>query len=136
VTFTYSSTNITTDLAKVRLALGDVTDQTSKGESLTDEEINAILATETNVFKATLICCDLLLARLRVKVDLSAGTFNTVQNQKFQNLQELRKNLKEQLSSRGDASIYFGTTSEDRKQSISDDSDFIPPEFKVGMHDY
>lgn len=55
MTFTYSSTSITTDLAKVRLEIGD-TDSTDP--LFTDEEIAVFLAAEVTVLKAAARACE------------------------------------------------------------------------------
>ena len=58
MTFTYNSTSITTDLAKVRLTIGDTN---SADALLTDEEINALIALEgsgAGVLRWAARCCE------------------------------------------------------------------------------
>lgn len=69
MTFTYSSTSITTALARVRLELGD-TD--SAAPLFTDEEIQVKLDGESNELLAAAALCDILATRFARAYDFTA----------------------------------------------------------------
>lgn len=91
MTFTYSTANLTTPLAQVRLRIGD-TD--SNLQLLQDEEINVALATHANAVLPTAIACvRLILARIARDVDTSHAGVSAQRDQKTQHYRDLLKML-------------------------------------------
>ena len=60
MTFTYSATNISTDLAKVRLQISDTV---SSDALLTDEEIAYAISDEPNLVAAAARCAEIILSK-------------------------------------------------------------------------
>jgi hypothetical protein len=132
VTFTYSNTSISTDLAKTRLRIGDTVDRGDK--SLTDEEIQVVLDDFSNLDTAALRCAELLLARMRKYHDRSQSGVDESQSQEIEHLEKVIDMLQKRVS-KGGVSCYSGMISQDRLDDAADDSDYPQPSFAVGMDD-
>ena len=114
MTFTYDSTDISTDLAKVRTAIGDVYENQAY---LTDEEINAVLAVFTSPDAAAMHCLDQVIARvLREPASRSAAGLSA-QRRQMQALHDLRDILKSKLSTGGGGPQLVGPNSISDKDS-------------------
>jgi hypothetical protein len=131
MTFTFSNTSITTDLAKVRHLIGD-TDSTDP--LLTDEQITFELVEDSNIYLCAANCCDRICAQLARKIDRNGTGFSATRSQKFQHYKDLAEILRSKSSTQCD--VYWSNLSLDDADSIEQDSDFIQPSFKVGQNDY
>ena len=131
--FTYSSTSISTDLAKVRLMLGD-TD--SDDPLLTDEEINYVLGRYDDVDRAAAECCRLVLASPKVAraIDRNGTGFSATRSQRFQHL----KDLLDMLTSKARiiTAATFTGASVSAQETRESDSDYVPAAFERSQHDY
>ena len=135
MTFTYSSTSIGTNLAKVRLRLGD-TD--SDDPLLTDEEINTFLADSssgTDIRGASLKACRAIVAKFARNVNDSVAGINSSKTSKFSQYKELLAVLEDDVRASSTATPFVGGISRDRSDTADDDDDFRPHSFGIGMHD-
>ena len=130
--FTY---DLTTDLGEIRFRIGDTVDLTVERESLTDAEINSILASYDDLAQAAVVACMRLMAVLRHKVARSVSNVNSSQNQKLEALTALLADLKAEAAESADIVAADAGTSQDYLDAIHDDSDFIDESFSIGMHD-
>jgi hypothetical protein len=134
VTFTYDSTNLTSDLAKVRSSIGDVVDMGVDGGSLTDEEINRHISAMDSLELAAVRAQEDRIARLAIVVDRSAAGVNSAQGQKLLGMEKHLKILMKRAG-KGRMTCYAGDISTDRLNDAKDDTDFPQPSFEVGMDD-
>ena len=132
--FSYDINNLTTDLNKVRLNIGDTIDCTSVNESLHDEEINAQLADYENVLSASVRSCELLIARIRHKTSRSAVGINEDASQKLDALKDVLDMLKMRENSDGCLEPFGGGYSKSAAEDVESDTDFEPVPVQVGMH--
>ncbi|NIU03769.1 MAG: hypothetical protein GWN29_04945 [Gammaproteobacteria bacterium] len=124
MTWTYDSTDISTDLAKVRLEIGDTN---TYDQGLTDEEINRYLGSYS-LAGATLRCAQALYAKWVRDVDRSNLGMSASRSQKLQHLRDLIEYLQARASRR--ASPYIGGVSQDAKDGLDEDEDHVLPAFK------
>lgn len=132
MTFTYSSTSIATNLAKVRLQIGD-TD--SNDPLLTDEEINYVLGRYADVDRATYECAKVILAGPKVAraVDRNGTGFSASRSQRFQHLKDIVTQWGK--ASKLSAGLSFTGASASTKTSLESDTDYQPAAFERGLHD-
>lgn len=126
MTWTYSSTSISTDLAKVRLRIGDTN---TKDQLLTDEEINYYLGQKANVDLAAADCIEFgIIPKLSRDVDRSNLGMSATRSQKVQHYMDLAKRLR--------AQSWTGAEVTSTAQSLADreandaDSDLLQPMFE------
>lgn len=130
MTFTYDSTDISTDLAQVRLRIGDTN---SADPLLTDEEITAYLTLDSDIVGAAILCVKAIIAKLARDVDRGNLGMSATRSQKVQHYKDLLIELR-----KGDAhfcQVFAGGLSVSGKESNESDTDYIPPRFKLGMFD-
>lgn len=127
MTWTYDSTDISTDLAKVRLGIGDTN---TYDQGLTDEEINSFLALY-DLAGATLRSAQALYAKWVRDVDRSNLGMSASRSQKLQHLLDLINDLKKIAGRR--ASPFVGGVSQSSKDALSDDTDLVDARVKRGM---
>lgn len=133
MTFTYSSTSIASNLAKVRLRLGDTN---SDDPLLTDEEINHFLSDSAeDIRMGALKACRAIVAKFARTVNDSAAGINSSKTSKFQQYKDLLEELQEDVTASSTATPFVGGISIDRSDDADDDTDFRPHSFGVGMHD-
>ena len=133
MTFTYSSTSLSTNLAKVRLRLGDTN---SDDPLLTDEEINVYLDdANDDVRGASLRACRAIVAKFARTVNDSAAGINSSKTSKFTQYKDLLEVLEEDARSGSTATPFVGGVSRARADDTATDTDFRPHSFGVGMHD-
>ena len=130
MTFTWDSTTITTDLAKVRHMIGDTE---STDPYLTDEQIAYELTQTASLILAAANCCQRVLAKLARKIDRSGAQFQATRSQLFQHYTDLEIKLRAQASTV--VKPFFGGTSIDDRSSIEDDDDYVPAAFNRGDFD-
>lgn len=133
MTFTYNSSSISTDLAKVRLLIGD----TSTGDQLLqDEEINFFVDSEPSIYHAGAMACEAIAAEFSRKADKQVGDLKINASQKAEAYAKRAKKLMAMAKTRGSAGIYAGGISKTDKQTQEQDSDRVEPDFYREMHDF
>ena len=130
MTFTWDSTDLSTDLAKARSRLGD-TDSTDP--LLTDEQIEAEVALTADIWQALVNCCQTILGKLARRNDRSGARFNATRSQQFQHYKDLLAEFQSRVGSIAGPSWSEQSIAD--AESIEDDDDFEPPAFKVGRDD-
>lgn len=133
MTFTYSSTNLTTDLAKVRRLIGDTASATAE---FTDEEINFYIDTESNIYGAASVACGSLAAKYASKVNKTVGKLKIDASDKYKHFKELSESYKAKAKVKGAPTLYAGGISVADKDSQKADSDRVEPAFYRDMGDY
>lgn len=130
MTFTYSSTSISTDLAKVRTFIGD----TNSNDPLqTDEQINFFLAETDNIYLAAANCIRYgILPEIARRIDRSGTGHSASRDQITQHYKDLADDLEAKAGAlTGPAT---GNLSASDKTDIESDDDFIQPAFKSFQH--
>jgi hypothetical protein len=136
VTFTYSSTSISTDLAKVRLRVGDVVEYTNEPlRNLTDEEIAYVLTIHTDLDDAAVRCLELLIAKLRQYVTWNQSGSSSNAGDQLDHAERTLKLLKGRALRGGEMTCYTGGISNSRNETTDEDTDYVQPFAKVGMDD-
>jgi hypothetical protein len=131
MTFTYDNTDLSTDLAKVRLMIYDVT---STSPLLTDEEINRYITLFPDLFEAGAGCAEAIAAKLGRQVDRSVlGASDTI-SRTAEFYMDLAERLRTQASSSG-VEVFAGGRTISGKIALAEDTDAIQPSFSRGMHD-
>ena len=130
MTFTWTSTDLSTDLAKVRHMIGDTV---STDPYLTDEQIAYELTQTSSLFLAAANCCQRILAVLARKIDRNGAQFSAQRSQLFQHYTDLELKLRSQAATL--VKPVFGGTSQDGRDSLESDDDYIPAAFNSGDFD-
>src|SRR3990172_6674772 len=125
MTWTYSSTDLSTDLAKVRSLTGD-TD--TNDQQLTDEEIDFYLDNAGNLYYAAANASEALAGKYQRRVDKSVGRASLAASQRA-------KGYRAQAAVYSGITPYVGGISESDKDAIEDDSDRVRPLFVKGWDD-
>jgi len=132
MTWTFDEEDISTNLAKVRVTIGD-TD--SDEELLSDEIINFRLTQASdNVKVAAIACVRDILAKLSRKTDRTGTGFSASRSQKFEQYSALLKELTGDATLVATATLTGGSISE-RENLRDDDDDYEYPAFYRGLHD-
>jgi hypothetical protein len=124
MTWTFDATSVSTDLAKVRLLIGDTN---SASQLLTDEIINVYLSAKDSVRLAAIDCVQTILAKIAVDVDSNAMGMSGSRSQKTSQYRDLLRDL--QAMSNTEAEVYAGGTSIADADADADDDDLIQPLF-------
>ncbi len=132
MTWTYDPTDLSTDLARVRLEIGDTN---TNDQGLTDEEINYYLVTSgLGLAQSTLRCAEALYARWVRDVDRSNLGMSANRSQKLQHLKDLIDgHLRPRHMRR--VTPYLGGVSESAKDSLRSDTDAVQPGIRKGQFD-
>ena len=132
MSFTYSSTDISTDLAKVRRLIGD-TD--SANALFTDEEIAFFLDQENdNVYLAAALACDSMVAKESTSEDVSiegVSVSSSTQSTKWATSAAKFRSLAQGKST--GARIWIGGISLGDMDTEDEDTDRFPSQVKTGM---
>tara|TARA_R100001143_G_scaffold57840_1_gene55326 strand:- start:298 stop:693 length:396 start_codon:yes stop_codon:yes gene_type:complete len=127
MTWTYNPASIGTDLAKVRLLIGD-TD--TNDQQMTDEEIQFFIDGEETIYMAAYRCALSLVAKFARMVDKEMGDLKLLAAQRHRHYLQLAETLKQKnvpgLPSAG--GIY-----QSEKDTLNDNTDMVKPFFKRGM---
>jgi hypothetical protein len=129
MSFAYS-TSLTTNKDKVRFRIGD-TD--SNRPLLSDEEINAVLASKPAVLPSSIECVEAILAKIARDVDRNAAGITSSRSQAYNHYLELRNKLGREMLT--ESEMFVGGLSKAAKQAFEDESDFIKPSFDIGQFD-
>jgi hypothetical protein len=130
VTFTWDATTISTDLARVRDAIGD-TD--SNDPILTDERINALLALYTDWRVAAVHAIDRMIAHYARNASSRSAIGLSSSHEMIQNLRDLKTELS-RVAYASVAPILAGS-SEAEKEDLTDDTDAVQPVFNRTQFD-
>lgn len=133
MTFTYSSTDLSTTLARVRLLIGD-TD--SADQQLTDEEIDYFTDTHSSPFFAAAAACDALAASYSRRPTKSVGPLSISYGELTEKYTNLAARLRYQGTASGASLPYTGGISDSDKTTREADTDRTKPQFLLGMDDY
>jgi hypothetical protein len=131
---TYSSTSITTDVAKVRLLVGDTN---SADWLMTDEEVSYFLSVDTDIRLVAARCCDAIRGKLARNVDRSNIQLSAQRSQVMQHYMDLAAILR--TEARGDQSegavAYLAGSSIAERDTQRSDSSIVQAVFQRGMDD-
>lgn len=132
MTWTYDPTDISTDLAKVRLLIGD-TD--TNNQLVTDEEINAAISLTSNVYEAAAWMCRAIVGKYARDIDTSVESVSRKASQRRDSYIKLAQQLESQSVNLGGGLgvPYVGGVSQSAMDAVEDDSDRVSPSFKRGM---
>jgi hypothetical protein len=95
VTFTYLTTDLSTDLAKVRREIADTNED---DQFLQDEEINSALASEVTVLLAAAKCCDWISRTFARDFDFEADGTRVMKAARAKQYRELASDLRERAA--------------------------------------
>ena len=126
MTWTYSSSDISTDLAKVRLRLGDT--NTNK-QQFTDEEIDYFLDVGGSVIRAAILLCKAAIAKYARDVDHSNQGISTSRSALVQHYKDLIEEL--EAESNMAAIPSAPSLSQANRETYFADSDNVQPVFDV-----
>ena len=131
MTFTYDSSDLTSDLSRVRLLVFD-TDSTRP--LLQDEEIAFFLVQFPDIFRAAASSCEAIAAKFGREIDRSvlATTDNPSRTAEF--YLDLAERYRAQAGK--SAEVFAGGLTISGKQRLAEDDDKIQPAFSVGQDDY
>lgn len=125
MTWTYDSTDISTDLAKVRLLIGDTN---TNEQLLADEEINFYIGRKADVTLSAADCCDAIVAKLSRDTDRNNLGMGAQRSQKIQHYQDLADRYRNE--GRMEAGAFAGGTSKSDEDSWEADTDTKQPRFQ------
>lgn len=131
MTWTYDSTDLSTDLAKVRLLIGD-TD--TSHQQLSDEEINVVLALEENIYIAAASCARVLAAKYTRMADKWVGDLKVLYSQRSRQYERLAESLAKRKG-RTHQVPTAGGISVSAKESAEANTDRPTSYFRVGNMD-
>jgi hypothetical protein len=100
---------------------------------LTDEQIAYELTQTSSLFLAAANCCQRILAVLARKIDRNGAQFSAQRSQLFQHYTDLELKLRSQAATL--VKPVFGGTSQDGRDSLESDDDYIPAAFNSGDFD-
>jgi hypothetical protein len=132
VTWTWDETDISTDLAKVRVRIGDTN---TNDELLSDEVIDSFLDVRSDVVLAAIDCCRAIIAKLSRDVDRSNLGMSASRSQKVQHYRDLLAELQKQAAESSSGAPRIGGISKTAKDDVDGDSDRVAPAFRRGQFD-
>lgn len=139
MTYTYDSTDLSTDLAKVRSAIGDTDEHPHY--SLTDEEINNHIDNAPSLAIAYYLASRARHAKAALWSTRNAANVNADRNSIVAALREVMDRLRDDAGGAAAVATYdnitvaAGMLSQDELDNAADDTDYPDPPFKVGQHD-
>lgn len=139
MTYTYDNTDLSTDLAKVRSAIGDTAEH--EHYSLTDEEINANISAASTLAVAKYLSARDRHARAVMWATRNAASITADRRGIVDALKTLMDQLLADAGGQsavvqyGAYDITAGMMSQDRIDDARDDTDYPDPPFRVGMDD-
>jgi len=129
--FTYTGA-VDTDLAKVRLIIGDISKEKPR---LSDSEINFFLTDEGSIRRAAVRCAESIAAIFASKVDQSIGKIRISFSKQFEHFTELAKRLANNANQAALAGAFSGGISKADKQVDEGNEDFPKPFFTRDQFD-
>lgn len=128
MTFTYDNSDISTDLAKVRLLIGDTN---SSDQLLQDEEINYFLSVNDNVYSAAYLAANAIQSKFARMADTSIESVSVKYSQKASQYAALAKDLKSQAEEQDLVSPSVLGVSIDEMENQEADEDRVSNKFKM-----
>lgn len=132
MTWTYSATDLSTDLARVRLMIGDTN---TNDQQLSDEEIDFWISNSAGVMWAAAQCCRSLAAEYARRVDKSIGPASLTVSQRQKHYHDLALHWESQAARFTAIEPYAGGISVSDKDTVEGDSDRVTPSFAIGWDD-
>jgi hypothetical protein len=139
MTFTYQVADLTTDLAKVRLRLGDTSEE---GAEFADEEILLVVSESAHYLVAAAnLALMLAFKYARLEEERTVTTGGVVWGDRAKKYRELATALLAEADRQGVAGVttYAGPAWGGRRQSTKDaeldDADLVPPYFTRKTHE-
>lgn len=134
MTWTYD-TSLATDLAKVRLYIGDIN---TSSQLYSDEEINAMITIHGSVLLTAAALCDSLAAKFSRSVSFSVEGLSISNSEKSDNYRKLAAILRARASSDSGAfgPAFVGGISIAAMDAVDSDTDRTPSQVKTGIHDF
>lgn len=130
MTFTYDSTSISTDLAKVRTLIGDTN---SSDPLLTDEQITFFLDETADIYLAAANAIRRgILPGIARRIDRSGTGFSATRSQITVHYRDLAETLESKSSAL--ANPAWSELSDSDVDTIESDTDFQQPSFKSEQH--
>ena len=129
MTWTYLPTDISTDLAKTRLLIGDTN---TDDQLLTDEEINFHLSQHGSLYLAAADCCDSIVGRLARDIDRSNLGMSAQRSQKVQHYRDLAASLRAR-GKRSSSIVPTLPATESDKANYASDTTLSQPRFTRDM---
>lgn len=129
--FTYDDA-LTTDLAKVRFAIGDTT---SAEALLTDGEITYLLTQYTTVARCAVEACKRAIAKLSKRADFTNGKNSVSASQRVAQFRELLTQLQAEALEAGGMEIVATGISISENAAQDENADAVQPSFRIGMDD-
>lgn len=139
MTFTYDNTDLSTDLAKVRSAIGDIEEH--EHYSLTDEEIQSNIDNESTLAVAKYVSARDRYTRAMMWATRNAASITADRRGTIDAMGTLCDKLKKDAGgdaaviNYGNIDISAGMMSQDRIDDAKDDTDYPQPPFRVGQDD-
>lgn len=128
-TFTYNPTDLSTELNRLRLELGD-TDENDP--YLYDEEIVQVQSEKTSFFLRVAKCCELICSKIARDVKVKLGRFSEDSSEVYQRYKDMAVRFNRLASI---SYPWSGAISVSEKESIEDDTSLVKPKIKLGIHD-
>src|SRR3990167_6974976 len=132
MTWTYSSTDLSTDLAKVRLLIGDTN---TNDQQLTDEEIDFFTDNAASVYHAAAGGFESLPPQYARRVDKAIGQVSLQSSQRQKHYHDLASALRQRALTTVDLVPYAGGISAGDKTAVEQESDRTKPQFALGWDD-
>lgn len=135
MTYTYSKTDLSTNLAKVRLAIGDTIEH--KDYSLTDEEIQRHLDDTSSTVIAAVRCQEDRVAKGSIFATRNTRGVNADRASVIDAFRSHLEILKKRAStSGGTIQVSAGMTSQATLDAAKDDTDYPDAPFEIGKDDF
>jgi hypothetical protein len=119
-------------LYTVRQIIGDTA---QSDQLLTDSQINWAISEYSNEWLAAAECCRNLSIQFARQVDIGEGPMKKNYSQKSRQYASLARDLEQRGFARGGVTAYVGGVSITDKTAQVTDSDRVPPQFVIAMHD-
>ena len=129
MTFSYNVANLSADLNRIRLEIGDTDEDRPL---LQDEEIEQIMVDESAFNMRVAGCCRLICSIFAGKAEkYSIEDFSETRVEIYYRY----KAMAERYTARGGGAPWMGSIEESFKTTTEDDTSLVSPLFKRGMHD-
>lgn len=129
MSFSYDLTDLSTELNRLRLEIGD-TD--SNDFFLADEEIIIIQDEKSSFYRRAAACCELICSKVAREVNFKVGHYSENSDEIYKRYQALAKKY------RSHASVNYPWSSAltvADKEGYEDDTSLVQPKIKLGLHD-
>jgi hypothetical protein len=119
-------------LYTVRHIIGDTT---QSDQLLTDQQIKWAVNEYSNEWLSAAECCRNIAVNFARQVDIGEGPMRKNYSQKSRQYASLARDLEQRGFARGGVTAYVGGVSITDKTAQVTDSDRVPPQFVIAMHD-